>query len=81
MLREQWHENGVVISLRQAAGAMAQSSGYEQVVLLARRRGPGRAHHGASTRRAYPDLAAKTMALVKQLFHEGPLTPARLDES
>ena len=28
-----------------------------------------------------PDLAAKTMAIVKQLLHEGKLTPARIDES
>ncbi len=28
-----------------------------------------------------PDLAAKTMALFKQLLHEGTLTPARIDES
>jgi hypothetical protein len=28
-----------------------------------------------------PDLAAKTIALVKQLLHEGNLTPARIDES
>ncbi len=28
-----------------------------------------------------PDLAAKTIAIVKQLLHEGTLTPARIDES
>jgi hypothetical protein len=28
-----------------------------------------------------PDNAAKTLALVKQLLHEGKLTPARIDES
>jgi len=28
-----------------------------------------------------PDIAAKTIAIVKQLLHEGKLTPARIDES
>ncbi len=28
-----------------------------------------------------PDLAAKTIALVKKLLHEGKLTPAHIDES
>ena len=28
-----------------------------------------------------PDIAAKTIAIVKKLLHEGKLTPARIDES
>jgi len=28
-----------------------------------------------------PDIAAKKMAMVKKLLHEGKLTPARIDES
>ena len=28
-----------------------------------------------------PDIAAKTIAIVKKLLNEGKLTPARIDES
>lgn len=28
-----------------------------------------------------PDIAVKTIAIVKKLLHEGKLTPARIDES
>jgi beta-glucosidase-like glycosyl hydrolase len=49
MLREQWHYHGVVISDDMQMGAIAQYSGYEQVVLLARRGGRGRARNGEST--------------------------------
>lgn len=61
-------------------GAIAQYYGYEQVVLLALQAGVD-VLAIANQLQYDPDIAAKTMAIVKQLLHEGKLTPARIDES
>src|SRR5437870_3930393 len=61
-------------------GATAQYSGYEQVVLLTLQAGVD-VLAIANQLQYNPDNAAKTIAIVKQLLHEGKLTPARIDES
>jgi beta-N-acetylhexosaminidase len=80
ILREQLHSNGVVISDDMQMETIAQSSGYEQVVLLALQSGVDELAI-ANQLQFDPDIAAKTLAIVKQLLHEGKLTPARIDES
>jgi beta-N-acetylhexosaminidase len=80
ILREQLHYNGVVISDDMQMGAIAQYYGYEQVVLLALQAGVDVL--AIANQLPYdPDIAAKTIAIVKKLLHEGKLTPARIDES
>jgi len=60
--------------------AIAQYYGYEQVVLLALQAGMD-VLAIANQLQYDPDMAAKTIAIVKKLLHEGNLTPARIDES
>jgi len=59
--------------------AIAQYYGYEQVVLLALQAGMD-VLAIANQLQYDPDMAAKTIAIVKKLLHEGNLTPARIDE-
>ena len=59
---------------------IAQYDGYEQVMLLAREKGMD-VLAIANQLQYDPDLAAKTIAMVKKLLNEGKLTPARIDES
>ena len=59
---------------------IAQYDGYEQVMLLAREKGMD-VLAIANQLQYDPDLAAKTIAMVKKLLDEGKLTPARIDES
>jgi beta-N-acetylhexosaminidase len=80
ILREQLHSNGVVISDDMQMRAIAQYYGYEQVVLLALQAGMD-VLAIANQLQYDPDMAAKTIAIVKKLLHEGNLTPARIDES
>jgi beta-N-acetylhexosaminidase len=80
ILREQLHSNGVVISDDMQMETIAQSSGYEQVVLLALQSGVDELAI-ANQLQFDPDIAAKTIAIVKKLLNEGKLTPARIDES
>ena len=54
--------------------------GYEQVVLLTLQAGVDVLAF-ANQLQYDPDNAAKTIAIVKKLLHEGKLTPARIDES
>src|SRR5258708_19495523 len=61
-------------------GATAQYYGYEQVVLLTLQTGVD-VLAIANQLQYDPDIAAKTIAIVKKLLHEGKLTPARIDES
>lgn len=61
-------------------GAIAQYYGYEQVELLALQAGVD-ALAMANQLQYDPDLAAKTIAIIKKLLNEGKLTPARIDES
>ena len=59
---------------------IAQYDGYEQVMLLAREKSMD-VLAIANQLQYDPDLAAKTIAIVKKLLNEGKLTPARIDES
>src|SRR5260370_37623362 len=61
-------------------GAIVQYYGYEQVVLLTFQVGVD-VLAIANQLQYDPDIAAKTIAIVKKLLHEGKLTPARIDES
>jgi len=69
-----------VISDDMQMGAIAQYYGYEQVELLALQAGVD-ALAMANQLQYDPDLAAKTIAIVKQLLNEGKLMPTRIDES
>jgi beta-N-acetylhexosaminidase len=69
-----------MISYGMQMGAIAQYYSYEQVVLLAREKGVD-VLAMANQLQYDPDIAAKTIAIVKQLLHEGKLTSARIDES
>src|SRR5258708_35393251 len=61
-------------------GEIVQYYGYEQVVLLTFQVGVD-VLAIANQLQYDPDIAAKTIAIVKKLLHEGKLTPARIDES
>ena len=61
-------------------GAIAQYYGYEQVVLLALQAGVDLLAI-ANQLQCDPDLAAKTIAIVRKLLNESKLTLARIDES
>jgi len=69
-----------VISDDMQMRAIAQYYGYEQVVLLALQAGMD-VLAIANQLQYDPDLAAKTIAIIKKLLNEGKLTPARIDES
>jgi beta-N-acetylhexosaminidase len=69
-----------VISDDMQMEVIAQYDGYEQVMLLAREKGMD-VLAIANQLQYDPDLAAKTIAMVKKLLNEGKLTPARIDES
>jgi beta-N-acetylhexosaminidase len=69
-----------VISDDMQMEVIAQYDSYEQVMLLAREKGMD-VLAIANQLQYDPDLAAKTIAMVKKLLNEGKLTPARIDES
>jgi beta-N-acetylhexosaminidase len=80
ILRDQLKYDGVVISDDMQMGAIALYYGYEQAALLALQAGVD-VLAIANQLQYDPDIASKTIAIIKQHLNARRLSPARIDEA